>query len=63
MLVYISIQQQEALLCWDHKIKAVRTCQKLIYHNLTLGSSWCRDYHRETSLALTVTAGSEVGML
>lgn len=32
MVFQIELLQQEELVCWDHKIKAVRMHQELIYH-------------------------------
>lgn len=46
----------------DDELKAVRMHQEIIYHNLMLRSSRFRDDHRETSLALTGTAGNQVEM-
>lgn len=46
----------------DDELKAVRMHQEIIYHNVTLRRSWFRDNHRETSLALTGTAGNQVEM-
>lgn len=46
----------------DDELKAVRMHQEIIYHSLTLRSSWFRDNHRETSLAVAGTAGNQVEM-